>query len=51
MRIISNLFFRKYALPYIFNSRICSFGTHIKYRQALWEALNNPHDFNHIKHY
>lgn len=35
MRIISNLFLRKYALGYIFNSRICNFSSHIKYRQRL----------------
>jgi hypothetical protein len=36
MRIISNLFFRKYSLNYIFNSRICNFRSHIKYRHRLW---------------
>jgi len=42
MRMISNLFFRKYSLSYIFNSRITSYGIHIKYRKILWESLNAP---------
>ena len=36
MRVISNLFFREYALEYIFNSRISSYSSHIKYRGSLW---------------
>jgi hypothetical protein len=48
-RIISNLFFRRYALQYIFNSRISNFSSHIKYRVSLWCALKNPTGFNHIK--
>jgi hypothetical protein len=51
MRIISNLFFRKYSLNYIFNSRICNFRSHIKYRHRLWEAIRAPHAFRHIKDY
>ena len=51
MRIISNLFFRKYALEYIFNSRISSYNSHIKYRSSLWQALKQPETFNHIKEY
>ena len=39
MRVLSNLFLRKYALSYIFNSRICNFGSHIKYRYRLMEAI------------
>ncbi len=42
MRIISNLFLRKYALEYIFNSRISSYSSHIKYRGSLWQALKEP---------
>jgi hypothetical protein len=49
VRVLSNLFFRKYALEYIFNSRISSFGSHIKYRSSLWRALEQPQSFNHIK--
>ena len=51
MRIISNLFFRKYSLNYIFNSRICNFKSHIKYRHRLWEAIRQPNAFRHIKDY
>lgn len=49
MRIASNLFFRKNALHYIFNSRICNYGSHIKYRKGLWEAVKDPESFNRIK--
>lgn len=51
LRIISNLFFRKHALDYIFNSRISNYASHVKYRQSLWQALSHPHDFNRIKEY
>ena len=51
MRIISNLFFRKHCLVYIFNSRISNYASHVKYRQTLWSALRNPEQFNHIKEY
>ncbi len=51
LRILSNLFLRKYSLHYIFNSRICNFGSHIKYRQSLWKAIEDPKSFNHIKYY
>lgn len=51
MRIVSYIFLRKFALPYIFDSRICTFGSHIKYRQRLCEAVSNPEDFRHIKDY
>jgi hypothetical protein len=51
MRIISNLFFRRHSLHYIFNSRISNFASHVKYRQSLWMALRNPEAFNHIKEY
>jgi hypothetical protein len=51
MRIISNLFLRKYSLNYIFNSRICNFRSHIKYRQRLREAVKDPQAFRHIKDY
>lgn len=51
MRIVSNLFFRKYSLSYIFNSRICNFRSHIKYRHRLAEAVRDPRNFKHIKEY
>lgn len=49
MRVISNVFFRRHALHYIFNSRISNFSSHVKYRQSLWQALRSPHAFNRIK--
>jgi hypothetical protein len=51
LRIISNLFFRRHALDYIFNSRISNYASHIKYRQTLWKAIRNPEDFNRIKEF
>lgn len=49
IRIISNVFFRKHALNYIFNSRISNYSSHVKYRQSLWMALRSPDSFNRIK--
>jgi hypothetical protein len=49
MRVISNIFFRRHALNYIFNSRISNYSSHVKYRQSLWQALRSPHSFNRIK--
>lgn len=51
LRIISNLFFRKHALDYIFNSRISNYASHIKYRQSLWKAIENPLEFSRIKEF
>jgi hypothetical protein len=51
MRVVSGLFLRKYALSYIFSSRICTFTSHIKYRQRLYEAVSSPEEFRHIKNY
>jgi hypothetical protein len=43
IRLLSNLFLRKYALNYIFNSRICNYSSHIKYRYRLCEAIKEPY--------
>lgn len=51
MRILSKLFLRKYALQYIFNSRITNYSSHIKYRHKLLEGVDNPMEFNNIKDY
>lgn len=51
MRILSNLFLRKHALQYIFNSRITNFSSHIKYRHKLLEGVSCPNEFNNIKDY
>jgi hypothetical protein len=51
MRILSNLFLRKYSLKYIFNSRVSNYASHIKYRRKLREALKDPNTFTSIKDY
>lgn len=51
MRVITYEFLRKHALSYIFDSRICTYGSHIKYRQRLCEAVASPEEFKHIKDY
>lgn len=42
MRIVSNLFLRKYSYSYIFNSRIKSRLCHVKYKKRLEEAIKEP---------
>jgi hypothetical protein len=49
--VISNLFFRRHALDYIFNSRISNYASHIKYRQTLWKAIAHPNEFSRIKEF
>jgi len=39
MRVITSVFLRQHALSYIFDSRICTYSSHIKYRQRLCEAV------------
>ncbi len=51
MRVITSVFLRKHALSYIFDSRICTYSSHIKYRQRLCEAVESPEEFKHIKDY
>jgi hypothetical protein len=49
IRTLSGLFLRKYSLHYIFNSRVCNYVSHIKYRQRFLEAIKAPNEFKHIK--
>jgi len=42
IRVLSYHFMRKKCLPYIFNSRVKNFHTHIKYRKKIMEGLENP---------
>jgi hypothetical protein len=42
IRVLSFHFMRKKCLPYIFNSRVKNFHTHIKYRKKIMEGLENP---------
>lgn len=50
-RILSNLFLRKYSFGYIFNSRVSNYGTHIKYKYKLQDAVRRPSHFQSIKEY
>lgn len=49
IRTLSSIFLRKYSLHYIFNSRVCNYVSHIKYRQRFLEAIKAPNEFKHIK--
>jgi hypothetical protein len=51
MRMVSQVFLRKSALPYIFNSKVANVQTHLKYRARFLKALRNPAAFDHIKDY
>lgn len=51
MRVISNIFLKKSALGYIFNSKVANVQTHIKYRNKFLNSLKNPAAFDHIKDY
>ncbi|KAM3132653.1 hypothetical protein pb186bvf_015198 [Paramecium bursaria] len=48
-RIISRLFIKKYAINYIFNSKIVQENWHLKYRFKIYKGVQNPSNFNHIK--
>ena len=49
MRVISNLFIRKYGFQWIFNSKIRDYGCHIKYRRFLAEAIQKPEELKDLK--
>jgi len=49
IRTLSCVFLRRYSLNYIFNSRVCNYVSHIKYRQRFLEAIRAPNEFKHIK--
>lgn len=51
MRMVSQVFLRRSALPYIFNSKVANVQTHLKYRNRFLKALRNPAAFDHIKDY
>ena len=51
IRILSYHFMRKKCLPYIFNSRIKNYGTHIKYRKKIIEGIAEPENFTKIKEF
>jgi hypothetical protein len=49
LRILSNIYLKKYHLTHIFNSRVENYGKHIKYRQKIVKALEDPEKFTYIK--
>ena len=51
IRILSYHFMRMKCLPYIFNSRIRNYHTHIKYRKKMMEGIRDPEKFTKIKEF
>ncbi|CAD8084011.1 unnamed protein product [Paramecium primaurelia] len=48
-RILSRIFIKKYAINYIFNSKIVQHNWHLRYRQQIYKGIKNPKNFSHIK--
>ncbi|CAK74700.1 unnamed protein product (macronuclear) [Paramecium tetraurelia] len=48
-RIISQIFIKKQAINYIFNSKIAQHNWHMKYRQKIYKGIKDPNRFSHIK--
>ncbi|CAD8066315.1 unnamed protein product [Paramecium sonneborni] len=48
-RIISRIFIKKYAINYIFNSKIVQHNWHMRYRSQIYKGVKNPNNFSHIK--
>ncbi|CAK90390.1 unnamed protein product (macronuclear) [Paramecium tetraurelia] len=48
-RIISQIFIKKYAINYIYNSKIVQHNWHIRYRQQIYKGIKNPKSFSHLK--
>ncbi|CAD8073099.1 unnamed protein product [Paramecium primaurelia] len=48
-RIISRIFIKKYAINYIFNSKIVQHNWHMRYRQQIYKGVKSPNNFSHIK--
>ncbi|CAK87425.1 unnamed protein product (macronuclear) [Paramecium tetraurelia] len=48
-RILSRIFVKKYAINYIFNSKIVQHNWHLRYRQQIYKGIKNPKNFSHIK--
>ncbi|CAD8080135.1 unnamed protein product [Paramecium primaurelia] len=48
-RIISQIFIKKQAINYIYNSKIVQQNWHIRYRQQIHKGIRNPRNFSHIK--
>ncbi|CAD8161091.1 unnamed protein product [Paramecium octaurelia] len=48
-RIISQIFIKKQAINYIFNSKIVQYNWHMKYRQKIYKGIKDPNSFSHIK--
>ncbi|CAD8065309.1 unnamed protein product [Paramecium primaurelia] len=48
-RIISQIFIKKQAINYIFNSKIVQHNWHMKYRYQIYKGIKNPQNFTHVK--
>ncbi|CAD8075330.1 unnamed protein product [Paramecium sonneborni] len=48
-RIISQIFIKKQAISYIFNSKIIQHNWHMRYRYQVYKGVKNPNGFSHIK--
>ncbi|CAD8074849.1 unnamed protein product [Paramecium primaurelia] len=48
-RIISQIFIKKQAINYIFNSKIVQHNWHMRYRLQIYKGVKNPDNFSHIK--
>ncbi|CAD8174262.1 unnamed protein product [Paramecium octaurelia] len=48
-RIISRIFIKKYAINYIFNSKIVQHNWHMRYRSQIYKGVKSPNNFSHIK--
>ncbi|CAD8111045.1 unnamed protein product [Paramecium sonneborni] len=48
-RIISQIFVKKYAINYIYNSKIVQHNWHTRYRQQIYKGIRSPKSFSHIK--
>ncbi|CAD8088154.1 unnamed protein product [Paramecium sonneborni] len=48
-RIISQIFIKKQAINYIFNSKIVQHNWHLRYRYQIYKGVKNPNSFSHIK--
>ncbi|CAD8099649.1 unnamed protein product [Paramecium sonneborni] len=48
-RIISKIFVKKFAINYIYNSKIIQDNWHTRYRNKIYKAIKCPKKFSHIK--
>ncbi|CAK79415.1 unnamed protein product (macronuclear) [Paramecium tetraurelia] len=48
-RIISQIFIKKQAINYIFNSKIVQYNWHMRYRLQIYKGVKDPDHFSHLK--